>query len=110
MSLRDRPLAWLHGEVRTPPMSAAARVEAGYLLRRLQRGERLGMPHLRPMPSIGPRCCELRVNDLRATWRIVCRVDDDAVVVLEVFAKKTRATPAAVIAACRRRLKEYDDG
>jgi phage-related protein len=100
----------MHGEVRTPPMSAAARIEAGYLLRRLQRGERFGMPHLRPMPAIGPRCCELRVNDLRSTWRVLCRVDDDAVVVLAVFEKKTRTTPAAVIAACRRRLKEYDDG
>ena len=30
---------WLHGEVRTPPLSAAARLEAGVLLRRLQRGD-----------------------------------------------------------------------
>ncbi|HET7699063.1 MAG TPA: hypothetical protein VFK57_25315 [Vicinamibacterales bacterium] len=37
----DKPLVWLHGEVRTPPFSTEARIEAGTLLRRLQRGERL---------------------------------------------------------------------
>jgi phage-related protein len=38
----------------------------------------------------------------------VYRLDADAVVILEVFAKKTRATPKTVIDACTRRLKEYD--
>jgi hypothetical protein len=40
----EKPLAWLRGEIKTPPFSADARVEAGYLLRRLQRGERLALP------------------------------------------------------------------
>jgi len=66
------------------------------------------MPHARPMPALGPRCHELRVNDAGTTWRIVVRVDPDAVVLLEVFAKKTRATPTAVLATCRRRLAGYD--
>jgi hypothetical protein len=56
-------LVWLRGEVKTPPFSAAARLEAGTLLRRLQGGERLSMPHSRPMPSIGSRCHELRIVD-----------------------------------------------
>jgi len=50
----------------------------------------------------------LRVRDAGADWRIVYRLDADAVVILEVFAKKTRATPKTVIDACTRRLKEYD--
>jgi hypothetical protein len=50
---KDKPLAWLHGEVKTPPFSKAARLEAGFLLRQLQRGELLSMPKSRPMPSIG---------------------------------------------------------
>ena len=99
---------WLHGEVRTPPLSAAARLEAGVLLRRLQRGESLGLPQSRPLPSIGKRCHELRISDEDATWRIVYRIDADAIVIAEVFAKKTQATPKAVIAACRRRLRSYD--
>jgi hypothetical protein len=47
----DKPVACLHGEVKTPPFSKAARMEVGVLLRKLQRCERLSMPHSRPMPS-----------------------------------------------------------
>jgi len=89
-------------------MSREARIEAGVLLRRLQGGESIGMPHLRSMPSIAPRCHELRIVDANATWRIILRLDSDAIVILEVFAKKTRTTPGAIIDTCRRRLKEFD--
>ena len=78
------------------------------LLRRLQRGESLGLPHSRPMPGLGRRCHELRIADERATWRIVYRADDDAIVIAAVFSKKTQATPRFVLDACRRRLRAYD--
>ena len=100
---------WLHGEVKTPPLSAPVRVEAGFLLRQLQQGVRLGMPHSRPMPSIGARCHELRINDAAVTWRIVYRADPDAVVIAEVLNKRTQRTPQSVLVNCQRRLKEYDD-
>jgi phage-related protein len=106
---RDKPLAWLRGEIKSPPFGAAARIEAGYLLRRLQSGETIGLPMSRSLPAIGPRCHELRVNDADQSWRIVYRIDTDAIVIADVFAKKTRSTPGQVIAACRRRLREYDD-
>ena len=109
MAIADKSLVWLEGEIKTPPFSQAARLEAGYLLRKLQRREILGMPHSRPMPSIGSRCHELRINDESATWRIVYRLNADAIVILEVFSKKSRATPKAVIDACKRRLKDYDN-
>lgn len=109
VSPADKPLVWLRGEVKSPPFSAAARLEAGWLLRRLQQGERLGMPHSRPMPSIGPRCHELRVLDADKTWRVVYRLDADAVVVADVFQKTTPQTPARVIEDCRRRLARYDE-
>ena len=48
----DKPLVWLHGEIKTPPFGPSARLEAGLALRRLQRGERLAMPHSRPMPGV----------------------------------------------------------
>jgi len=105
----DKPLVWLEGEIKTPPFSPAARLEAGYLLRRLQRAETLGMPHSRPLPSIGARCHELRINDERMTWRIIYRIDSDAIVILEVFSKKSRTTPKAIIDVCKRRLREYDN-
>ena len=105
----ERPLVWLAGEIRTPPFSRAGRLLAGYLLRRLQRGDRLAMPFSRPMPVIGRRCRELRVRDGDRNWRICYRTDPDAVVILAVFPKTSRETPLDVIESCRRRLREYDD-
>ena len=105
----DKPLVWLHGELKTPPFSSDARVEAGTLLRRLQRGETLALPHSRPMPVIGQRCHELRIPDQDVTWRVIYRVDVDAVIVGEVFAKKTQATPQPVSDVCKRRLRQYDE-
>jgi phage-related protein len=108
MSPVDKPLVWLQGKVKSPPFSPEARIEAGFLLRRLQRGERLGLPHSRPMAAIGRRCHELRIQDRDATWRIVYRTDADAIVIAEVFSKKSPQTPASVVATCRQRLQEYD--
>jgi phage-related protein len=97
----------LKGEVKTPPFSAEARIEAGFLLRRLQRGEGLGLPQSRPMPAIGPGCHELRIVDGHANWRIMHHIAPDAIVILEVFRKKTTATPKHVVADCQRRLAEF---
>lgn len=104
----DKPLVWLSGEVKTPPFSAEARVEAGMLLRRLQRGESIGMPHSRPMPRVGRRCHELRITDNDTDWRIMYRTDADAVVILDVFRKATQATTKRVITRCQARLQRYD--
>ena len=108
MTAEDKPLAWLHGEIKSPPFSQAARLEAGFLLRRLQRGEVLTMPHARPMPLIGPRCYELRINDKNLTWRIIYRIDPDAIVILHIFDKKTTKTPKHIIEICQNRKKHYD--
>ena len=109
MSPRHKPLVWLGAEIKTPPLSAPARVEAGYLLRKLQAGETLALPHSRPMPVIGPRCHELRVQDRNRSWRIIYRVDPDAVIVADVFAKTSQATPRQAIEASQDRLHRYDD-
>ena len=93
MHTNDKPLVWLHGDIKSPPFSRTARLEAGFLLRKLQRGDTLPMPHSRPMPSIGPQCHELRVNDKDKTWRIIYRIDPDAIVICAVLAKKTSETP-----------------
>jgi len=61
------------------------------------------------MPTIGARCHELRIVDQNATWRIVYRSDSDAIVIAEVFKKKTAQTPKTVIKAAKRRLKHYDN-
>lgn len=108
MSPGDKALVWLHGEISTPPFSKAARLEAGYLLRMLQKGETLPMPHSRPMPTIGARCHELRIVDETVTWRIIYRIDPDAIVLLEVFEKKTKETPRHVIDVCKERIRNYE--
>jgi phage-related protein len=61
------------------------------------------------MPPIGARCHELRINDRGATWRIIYRVDPDAVVLASVYNKKTRATPQRIIETCQARLRAYDN-
>ena len=107
MPKAEKPLVWLHGAVKTPPFSAQARIEAGVLLRRLQRGESIPLPHSRPMPAIGKACHELRIQDSNRTWRIVYHLDTAAVAILEVFAKTTQQTPKKVIDTCRARLQLY---
>jgi phage-related protein len=84
-----------------------ARLETGILLRRLQRGEKLSLPNSRPMPSIGAGCHELRVADENVTWRIMYAVEVDAIVVLEVFAKKSNSTPKEILSNCKRRLRAF---
>jgi phage-related protein len=108
MSSDDKPLVWLHGEIQTPPFSRAARLEAGYFLRQLQKGEVLSLPHSRPMPSIGSRVHELRIGDRDKIWRIIYRIDEDAIIVVEIFAKKTKKTPEKVIEVAQQRLRTYD--
>ena len=108
MSPNDKELVWLHGEVKSPPLSQEARLEAGYLLRQLQQGVMLSMPQSRPMPTIGRRCHELRINDESVTWRIIYRTDVDAIVILEVFEKKTSTTPKRIIDICKERIRRYD--
>jgi len=107
MRNKDRPLAWKHGEIKTPPFSEQARLEAGLFLRLLQKGEILSLPHSRPMPSVGNNCHELRINDKNASWRIVYHVADEAIVILEVFSKKTGKTPKKIVEACQKRLKDF---
>tara|TARA_R110002096_G_scaffold412660_1_gene613194 strand:+ start:689 stop:1021 length:333 start_codon:yes stop_codon:yes gene_type:complete len=110
MSPKDKPLVWMRGEVKTPPFSKLARLEAGFLLRRLQKGENIGLPHSRPMPSVGKRCHELRIPDEGVSWRVMYRIDSDAIVIAEVFSKKTGKTPKRIIDLCKARLRDYDNG
>jgi phage-related protein len=67
------------------------------------------MPQSRPMPSIAARCHEPGINDEGRTWRLMYRIDTDAIPILAVFAKKTEKTPDEIIRTSRKRLKDYDD-
>ena len=65
------------------------------------------MPASRPMPEVGRNCHELRVVDGEATWRLIYHLEPDAVVILEIFSKKTRTTPRHVLDAATHRLRMY---
>ncbi|MEC4896017.1 MAG: type II toxin-antitoxin system RelE/ParE family toxin [Oscillatoria sp. PMC 1051.18] len=99
----------MSGEIKTPPFSSEARIEAGFLIRKLQQGESLSMPQSRPMPIIGSNCHELRINDVDQTWRIIYLIDEDAIVILDVFSKKTQKTPKDVIERCQKPLLFYKE-
>ena len=86
--MNNKDIVWLHSEVKSPSFSVVARIEAGYLLRRLQSGEFLTLPHSRPMPVFGAHCHELRIQDDSRTWRIIYRIDYEAILILEVFEKQ----------------------
>ena len=82
MKLPEKPLAWMHGGIKSPPFSKEGRVRAGYLLRGLQQGDVHSLPDSRPMPGIGKGCHELRVPDGNVDWRIFYAVRPDAIVIL----------------------------
>jgi len=108
MSPQDKPLVWMHGEITTPPFSENGRIEAGYLLRQVQKGAKLSLPQSRPMPSIGTRCHELRINDENLTWQIIYRIYSDAILIQDVFEKKTNKTPKSIIDLCKQRINRYE--
>lgn len=56
---------------------------------------------------MGSQCHELRINDAGSTWRIMYYLEADAVVILDVFSKKTETTPQARLMTCRKRLAAY---
>ena len=59
-------------------------------------------------PAFGSSCHELRIPDAGVTWRIIYRVDIDAIVIAEVLPKKQQATPVHVIRVSKERLLRYD--
>lgn len=105
MSPDDKILVWLAGEVKSPPFSDEARLEAGFLLRRLQQGETLAT-------SFAAHAVDRRRMS-RAQDRRPGRDLEDHVLRryrrrrLDVFKKKTRATPKKVIETCTQRLRAY---
>ncbi len=110
-SLDDsKELVLFFGEIKTPPFSKSARSETGFLLRQLQDGEMLSLPESRPMPNIGKHCHELRVGDSENNkeWRIIYRIDEDEIVVFDVFQKTTQKTPKQIVDNCQKRIKIYD--
>ena len=60
------------------------------------------------MKEIGRRCHELREKDKGTFWRIIYRIDEDAIIILAVFSKQKNQTPKYIINDSKTRLKLYD--
>ena len=109
--MEEKSIIWIRTEIKTPPFSEEARVQAGILLRTLQYGEKLSMPDSRPMLAIGKNCHELRIRDSvnNIVWRILYHISGEYIVVLDAFGKKTEKTPQRVIERCRRRFSQFEN-
>ena len=79
----------------------------GDLLRALQKGEMLTMPHSKPMPSVGSGVYELRVKNADGAYRAFYYLKhEDAILVFHCFQKKTQKTPLREIQKGVKNLKE----
>ncbi|HEX6913494.1 MAG TPA: type II toxin-antitoxin system RelE/ParE family toxin [Longimicrobium sp.] len=103
-----KPVVWLGGAIQSPPFSEKARHWTGRLLDLVQMGRHVPMPDSRPMPPVGERCHELRVRDGDVDWRVVYRIDPNAILIVDVFNETMQATPKHVIQTCQWRLKRHD--
>lgn len=107
--MERKPIFWLGGVIKTPTFTEKGRKEASAHLGLLQDGERLGMPYSRPLPTVGPRCHELRVKDESHEWRIVYRIDPTVIIVANIFAKKGKAMQQREFAKAMKALALFDN-
>jgi len=109
VSPKDKKIVWFKTEIKSPPFSKKARIEAGYLLRLLQQGYKLSMPQSEKISDLCSRCHMLRIKDEDKWYRIIYRIDSDAIVLFHVFEKKTNKITKSILNTCRQRMKQYDD-
>ena len=81
--------------------------DIGELLFDLQRGENVGRPAARPMPTIAAGAYELRVKDADGIYRVFYYLKSaEGILVFHAFAKKTQTTPQSEIETAKKRLWE----
>lgn len=83
-----------------------ARIDAGWQLELVQRGE--DPEDWKPMPTIGPGVREIRIREASGAFRVVYLATlEDRVLVLHAFQKKSQATPKKDIDLAIQRLKRW---
>lgn len=83
------------------------RKEIGKAIFDLQKGEKLGVPLSRPMPSVGVGVEEIRVKDAAGIYRVFYYVKSArGILVFHAFVKKEQKTPQREIELGQKRLKE----
>ena len=99
----EKPIRWVGSaldDLRRFPHEARQR--AGYQLALVQSG--LLPDNWKPMPSVGPGVCEIRIRTRQAHRVLYTARFQEAIYVLHVFEKRTRKTWLADIELARRRL------
>ena len=82
--------------------------ELGAVLTRLQKGESIGMPDVRPMLIVGKGAAEIRVLDRTGCYRTFFIVRDVlGILVFHAFVKKTQKTPEQELKTGQARLRRF---
>jgi phage-related protein len=85
-----------------------ARKDLGGVLTKLQKGESVGMPDVRPMPSIGKGVCEIRTRAASGSYRAFYFIQGAfGICVFHAFTKKSQQTPTKEILTARERLNSF---
>lgn len=83
----------------------SARTRAGYELFMVQVGR--DPDDWKPMPTVGPGACEVRVSDQAGAFRVVYVAKfEDAVYVLHAFQKKSRKTSPSDLKLAKQRYRD----
>ena len=91
-------------EIREWPMDI--KKDLGSILTLLQLGESVGMPDVKPMPSVAKGASEIRIKDQSGIYRAFFVIEVDlGVLVFHGFKKKTQTTPKNEIETGKKRLK-----
>lgn len=86
----------------------SARIRAGHELFMVQVGR--DPDNWKPMTSVGPGACEIRVRDQAGAFRVIYVARfKDAVYVLHAFQKKSQKTSQADVRLARRRYQDARD-
>lgn len=89
---------------------ADVRDRLGQALLEIQKGFKLGMPRVRPMPSVAPGIEEIRLRGKDGIYRVFYFTRDPrGVLVFHAFMKKSQQTPRLEIELGKKRLKELQD-
>ena len=75
---------------------------------RLQKGESIGMPDVRPMPDISPQVSEIIIPDRSGSYRALYAIRMEfGILLFHAFQKKSRKTPEREKKTARTRLEAF---
>lgn len=82
--------------------------ELGGVLTRLQKGETIGMPDVRPMPIVSQGVSEIRISERMGSFRtFFIAQSENGILIFHAFEKKTQSMPLQEIKTARLRLKVF---